>query len=330
MQLGTPEERNEAIEAIQTAKAVIVDITALATLRLLGLTKILSSTKYRFVISQGTWITFYEMLSTAKVLSVPSGTLSYEGGRPVMYEETAAEKEVRNREDEEFIRFLEKTTEVKSGVALATLEPSNRETLETVFGQYGAEAILLASEPDHVLWSDDVFQAQVAAQCFGTHRVWTQLVLGTLADAGLISSDEYSEASARLIGMEYVATSFDASTLLAGLKVAGWCPQRRPAAQFVNIFSDRSANLQQLFGIFVSFVAMLYREAIASADRCAITRPFLDALGGTVQGMASLESLRRWSPRVFGSMLLAKSNLRNVLIGGWSTGISQQFCQREA
>src|SRR5207248_1015222 len=124
--------------------------------------------------------------------------------------------------------------------------------LERVFGQYGAESVALASDPDHILWTDDLLQAQSSAQEFGVRRVWTQLVLGTLADAGLISSDDYSEASARLIGMEFVATSFDASALLTGFKLSGWSPQGRPAAQFVNVFSNPLGDLQQLFGIFVS------------------------------------------------------------------------------
>jgi hypothetical protein len=93
------------MQAIQTAKAIIVDITALATLRLLGLTKILSSTKYRFVLSQATWIALHEMLSTARASSAPSTTLSYENGKHVIYEQNTAEKEQASREDEESRRL---------------------------------------------------------------------------------------------------------------------------------------------------------------------------------------------------------------------------------
>jgi transcription elongation GreA/GreB family factor len=298
--LGTPEERNEAVRSLQTAKALVVDITALAALRMLGLTKVLSSAKYKFITSQRTRITLREMLYKASMFSGAGATLSYEGGRPLVYEETAEEGERRGREDEEFMRFVEGATELRSGVALAALEPSKREVLEKVFGQYGSESMVLASDPDHVLWTDDLLQAQFSAQEFGVRRVWTQLVLGTFADVGLMSSDEYGEASARLIGMEFVATSFDASALLAGFKLAGWAPHRRPAAQFVRVFADPLADWQQLFGLFVSFIERLYREPILPASRFAITRSLLDALGGRPQAMVSLGSLRQLSPRVFG------------------------------
>ena len=51
---GTSEEREQALRALKTAKAIVVDITALATLRLLDLTKVLSSQKFKFIISQDT------------------------------------------------------------------------------------------------------------------------------------------------------------------------------------------------------------------------------------------------------------------------------------
>ena len=39
----------------------------------------------------------------------------------------------------------------------------------------GAEALVLASDPDHILWTDDLIQAHIAAQEYGVRRVWTGL-----------------------------------------------------------------------------------------------------------------------------------------------------------
>src|ERR1035441_6821541 len=54
-----------------------------------------------------------------------------------------------NRADEDFIQFVETATESRSGVALAAVEADKRQVLEKLFGQYGAEALVLASDPDH-------------------------------------------------------------------------------------------------------------------------------------------------------------------------------------
>ncbi len=297
---GTSEERSQALQALQTAKAVIVDITALATLRLLHLEKILSSTKFHFIISERTWVTLREMLSEARLFTAPGGTLFYKDGKHIMYEETAADKEQRHRKEEEFVRLLEKATERRSGLGLATLQPEKREPLEKFFGPYGAESMALASDPDCVLWTDDLIQAQTSAQEFGSRRIWTQLVLGALTDAGLLTPDEYSKGSANLIGMEFVATLFDSSSMLAAFGLASWSGERSPAAQIVKIFSDPAADLQRLFRIYVEFTLRLYREPIVPEIRCSVTQIFLDTFARRPGAMTLLKSLRQRSSSVFG------------------------------
>jgi tetratricopeptide (TPR) repeat protein len=297
---GSLEERNQALQALQTAKRVIVDITALATLRLLGLEKILSSTKFHFLISERTWLTFQEMLFDARVFSGQSGILLFKDGKHMFYEETAAEKEERNRKNEEFVQFIKKVTEVRSAPGLAAVAPDKREALVKFFGSYGAESILLASDPDYVLWTDDLIQAQTAAQEFGSRRVWTQLVLGVLTDAGLLSSDEYSEASARLIGMTFVATLFDSSTVLAAFRLTEWSVREGPAAEILKIFSDPNADLEPILRIYIEFTIRLYREPVDPELRCSVTQTFLDTFASRPEAMSLLQNLRKLSTRVFG------------------------------
>lgn len=297
---GTSEERNQALQAMQTAKAVIVDITALATLRLLSLEKVLSTTRLHFIISERTWVVFQEMLMKARIVPAPTGTLVHKDGKNIMYQETVEDRERRNRKDKEFVALIEETTEVRSASGLAALDPEKREALENFFGLYGAESMVLASDPDYVLWTDDLIQAQTSAQEFGTRRVWTQFVLGFLANAGALTSDEYSEVSASLVGMEFVATLFDSASVLAAVRLAGWSVDRWPATQMLKIFSDPSADLGRLVRIYVEFMVRLYSEALTPETRCTLTQSFLDALAGKAGAMAVLKSLRKLSSRAFG------------------------------
>jgi len=303
---GTAEEREQGLRALRTAQAVVVDITALATLRLLGLTKILSSQRHKFVVSQAARRTLHEMFVNNKVFSGEGRTIAFEHGRHIMREHTDESRAQDRREDEEFIAFVERVTESRSGEQLAALEASRREVLENLFGQYGAEAIVLASAPNHVLWTDDLVQAQIAATEYGVSRIWTQLLLGTLADEGLVSSEEYSAATARLIGMEFIATLFDASSLLAGFRLAAWSSHSAPAAQFAKIFADPSANLQALLTILVEFVQKLFREPISPSERCTVIRSLLDGMGRRPEGAMLLTSLRRSTPRIFGINVLGQ------------------------
>jgi hypothetical protein len=166
---------------------------------------------------------------------------------------TAADIEQRIRQDEEFIKLVEKTCEVKVAPALAAVQPEKREALEKFFGSYGAEAMVLASDPDNVLWTDDLIQAQTSVQEFGSRRVWTQIVLGALADLGLLTAEEYGEATARLLGMEFVATQFDSSSLISAFNLALWSTPKWPAAQVLRTFSNPATDLMPLFKIVIEF-----------------------------------------------------------------------------
>lgn len=314
--LGTVEERAQGIQALQTPNAVVVDMTALATLRLLRLEKVLSSTKYRFIVSERTWVTLRNRLFNDRIFSAPGGTMLYHDGRHVLYEETAEDKVLRNRRDEEFIELIEKSASLRSGPALAAVEPAKRDALEKLFGAYGAESMVLASDPGCVLWTDDLIVAQVGAQEFGARRVWTQLVLGTLADAGLITPEEYSDASALLVGMKFVSTVFDSSSVLAAVRLAQWSTASPPASQVLEVIYDPGTDLSSLLRIFIGFVVKLYREPITAETRCEITRAFLDAFGSRDGAIPQLRSLRNLSSRVFGLNFIGNSEF-DECFDGW-------------
>lgn len=315
--MGTPQERDEALRSLESAKGVVVDMSALASIRLLGLERVLSSVKFHFVLSERTWVAFQERLSHSKLFATPSGTLYFKNGRHVMYEETAAEKEQRIRQDEEFIKLVETTCEVRGGPALAAVQPEKREALEKFFGSYGAEAMVLASDPDNVLWTDDLIEAQTSAQEFGTRRVWTQLLLGALTDLGLLNAEEYGDATARLLGMEFVATHFDSSSLVSAFNLASWSPSRWPAAQVLRTFSNPATDLMALFKIFVEFIIRLYRESITPETRCSVVSTFFDIFSNRPGGMALLTALRRSSNAVFGINAVGREQF-DECFGRWN------------
>jgi len=269
-------------------------------LRLRGLERVLTSTRFHFVVSERTWVTSQERLSHSKLFASPSGTLFFKDGRPQFYEETAADKEQRNKKDEEFNELVEKTCDRRGAPLLAAVEPEKREALEKFFGAYGAESMLLASSPDSVLWTDDLIQAQTSAQEFGSRSVWTQIVLATLTETGLLTAEDYADATARFLGMEYVATQFDSSSLIAAFRLASWSGSKRPAAQALKTFADPNTDLRRLFQIFVEFAIRLYREPLTPETRCSVTDTFLEIFGQRTGGLILLTGLRRSSSALFG------------------------------
>ncbi len=78
---GDQKEWNDAIVALRGADTLVLDLTAIATLRLLGLERILWSKPYQFVMSQHTWIEIQETLTDMKPADRSGGVVGYEDGK---------------------------------------------------------------------------------------------------------------------------------------------------------------------------------------------------------------------------------------------------------
>jgi hypothetical protein len=231
--------------------------------------------------------------------NVTGGTISYENGGPRFTHETAEQKTARQDQDKVFLDRVKKSVEVVPVIELATLEPARREPLEKMFGQYGAESIMLASISDSVLWTDDLIQAQMAANEFGVKRAWTQLVVEQTAQSGEIADAEKDRVTAALVGMQYINTNFDSRSLLRAVEMSEATPWRWPLKQFVDVFQKPSPDFQILLGIFADFLSRLYREPYLAESRCRVVTAFFDALWANVPVRTALLRLRRASSRLF-------------------------------
>jgi tetratricopeptide (TPR) repeat protein len=297
---GTPEERTQATFALQAAANVVVDITAVATLRLIGLEILLKSRRFHFQMSEGTFGELQETLVGDLFSSSTSATINHRAGVPAVVEDTADQKAERRARDDEFLKSLKAAVEIVPVLELSDVEPSKREPLEKAFGQYGAESIILAAKSDSILWTDDLIQAEMAKNEFGAKRAWTELIVEQSVMADGLTIEERQQAVAALIGMEYSVTSFDSSTVLKAIEMSDAKSWRTPLKQFVNVFRKPHTNSQGMLGIFVDFTTKLYRESYLPETKCEVTTTFLDAMWENAPLRLTLLLLRKATPQLFG------------------------------
>jgi tetratricopeptide (TPR) repeat protein len=320
---GTQEERTEAEFAVKTASIVVVDITAVATIRLLNLEKFLfNPRKLRFRMTEGAFNELQETLLGDLFSSGTSATISYNHGVPSFVEQTAEQKAERRIQEQAFLDRLKASVEIVPTMQLSAVEPDRREPLEQMFGQYGAETMMLAAEPDSVLWTDDLIQGQLAKNEFGVKRVWTEVLVELAAASGEISKDERDRVMASLIGMEYSATYFDSAALLKAVEMTAQRPWRNPLKQFVKIFDKPTGNVQTLFGILVDTIALLYREDHLAETKCRVITAFLDALWNNPHLRGNVLQIRRISERIFGLNVVGREQF-DTCFDSWHRGKSE-------
>jgi hypothetical protein len=302
---GAEDERREATFALQTAEAVVVDLSAIATIRLIGTESLLfEATRFRFKISEGTFNELQDTLLGELLSGSPSGTIQHRDGVTSITEESAEERLERRNRDQAFLDRLRSAVEVVPVIELSAVDPDKRRPLEEMFGQYGAETLILAANPEHVSWTDDLIQADLARQEFGVKRAWTQLIAEQTTLAGQMTEAERARAVASLVGVEYVVTSYDSAAILSAVEMSEATPWRRPLKQFVNAFRKPAGDFQSLLGLFADFVIKLYREPHLPEARCKVLVAFLDALWSNVPMRVPLLRFRQLSKRFFGLNLV--------------------------
>jgi tetratricopeptide (TPR) repeat protein len=296
---GTAEERADALAALEATASLVVDLSIFGTLRLLKLEHVLKTKRFRFLVTDNTLRTLRETLNRADNENSPAIGIRFIDGKVVGHEETVEAKRERSQSDREFLALIEEHCEIVSVEELAFIDDVQRERLEKGFGLYGAEAMLLGSKTDMLLWADDLVQAQMAATEFGTKRVWTQLVISLLTDSGLLSAKERDIAAAKLVYMSYSYTSYDVASMIEAVELSASKPWDGPLKSFVQVFGAQDANLAVQFPILVGFIQRLYQENVLPETRCTVITAFLDALWANIAARRTLLYLRATTVRIF-------------------------------
>jgi hypothetical protein len=306
---SAPETYSAGMRALDDTGPIVLDLTAVATIRMLNLEDLLSCRE--FIISQDSALELREALIDEGPARA-GGTLAYFEGRYVMYEEAPEQRAKRLKDDRDFCETVLKNAQIRPHLKLASIDPVQRETLTRFLGQYGIEAIALAMEPGAVLWTDDLTQGDLSASMFGARRIWTQAFLEHSMRNGLITGERYAEAVAKLLGMRYESTRFDNAVMVQAARLAGFQPDSWPFAQASRVFSLPGGAIDQLLRIALLFFVELLQECVVPEGAGRMLASLFEAFWQNPQARGSLLAVRRRSARIFGLNVIAEAEFNSV------------------
>lgn len=283
-----------ALATLGTKNTLVLELSALATLRLLGITRqVLTSGAFRFAISPATFTELQQIRAQSRA-NTAHGTLHYENGEP-SYALTSEEQTEREKSSfEEWMQCIEENTTVVVVPEITALPVEQREMSENVIGRSGLESALLAKTPGHVLWTDDGILAEVVKNELGSERVWTQAVVEHIANLGLMDRSASNEAYAKLVGFNYVSTHFDGQTMLAAVRISNGAADRFPTHQMIRVFAELyGSNKNNAFRLLAEFLLRLYSESFLPETRCLVMKAFLDTFPSDSKTGKLLQSFRQ-------------------------------------
>jgi len=314
--IGSPEELEAALGAFERANAVVLDLTAIATLCMLGRLSLLPSWPRQFVISQSTLAELRRLAFEDTLLRLPPGfsaSLTSNGN-----DGKRADVQLKGLAD-----ALQSVCRVRDGAVLASIDHDRRERLINFFGRHGAESIVIASMPGHVLWTDDLILADLAKTEFGVRRVWTEAALKARAQAGNLDPAELATASTKLAGWGYSFTAPGIETLMRAGSVAVWNPDQFPLKQALDQFADDSMSMSDAVRLAAELIVRLYNDQYLRGQRRTVTSRLLDRLALRPGGRDAVETLPRSLPIRFGLDLIRARELNDV-VRGWTAQSEMQ------
>lgn len=310
--LGGAIERSEAVDGLLTASAIVVDLTAIATITTLGLLDYLAKYLKPFIISRGTLMELQELESEERRAAARVGGIVKDEGRYVLTEDTDQAKAARIKQLVDLIDSVTKLCRVSNCRELAAVEPERRTSLLRAFGRHGAESIVLASQPGRVLWTDDFAVAELAKREFGVRRVWTQLLLQALTESGSIDSALFSDASARLVGYGYYFTSLNQSVLVAAVRISNGDPNAWPLTQALASFSDEAVPAQDVLKLAIQLLVEIFKEDILTTQNAILIRT-LECIAARKNGIYLIDTLQKALPLAMGLNVRRAEAVENII-----------------
>jgi transcription elongation GreA/GreB family factor len=306
---GAVEELEAALGAFERANAVVLDLTAIATLCMLGRLSLLPTWPRQFVISQSTLAELRRLAFEDTLLRLPPGfsaSISSNGN-----DGKRADVQLKGLAD-----ALQSVCRVRDGAVLASIDHERRERLIRFFGRHGAESIVIASMPGHVLWTDDMILADFAKTEFGVRRVWTEAALQARAQAGNLDPAELATASTKLAGWGYSFTSPSLETLMRSGSLAVWNPDQFPLRQGLDQFATNTMSVSDAVRLGAELIVKIYNDQHLRGQRRTVTSRLLDRIALRNGGREAIEMLPRSLPIRFGLDLIRARELSDV-VRGW-------------
>jgi len=200
--LGNQEEHDAAQSLLTEHATIVIDSTALATLFFSKNYKHLEALPHQILVSRGTLIGLQATLEDTWRFGDEEVTPRDEGSIIVTVSPEEPSDTWKGRMTE-LIAAVKKHAEIVDGMPLAIMSPDLRNELTALFGRQVAESIAIANARNAVLWTDDLFVAQVAAERCGIRRVWTELMFSLVCGRGNYTDDDMYQLLKSLIEHGY-------------------------------------------------------------------------------------------------------------------------------
>ena len=286
--IGDIEERSSILNRLNDSKPkLVVDIISLITLHSLDAADIVVSTFGKLCIAQSTIDELQSIITEREGMwsKREAMTVGKKGNRYV--------KQIINPEDmqqgikylKDIIHWIRNNCEIGQDPVMSQMNQLRRRELNDMLQQHFLDTVLLATQQDHLLFSDDGRLRHYAKTSlnsdagtnFQIEGVWTQVLLEHCVKHNLLDKTDYDEMTIKLVCSRYYHTVFDADLLMEVAKRSNW-KLSEPYNSFVLALGEERMNGHTALDVAVDFLFTLWDESISFREKEFLTLGLLTGL----------------------------------------------------
>jgi len=298
---GSNKEKSRVLALLKEPKSKLVaDIICLITLHCLEAADIVVKTFGKLAVAQSTIDALLQMIHEQESMWAQREGMSIEkqGNRYVrhMINPDDVKRSVERLKD--LIKWIRENCDVLPCTPALQMNQSLKRKLDEMFHPIFVDPLLIATQPEHLLLSDDErlrFYAKTnfnsdAGTNFQIEGVWTQVILEHCLNLNVLDKAQYDKMIIQLVCSNYYHTEFDTDVLMEALKQANW-NLAEPYNSLVQALREQKMSLKEALNVSVDFLFQLWEEPIPDSQRKYLTFGLLAGLTSARRTQVILEQL---------------------------------------
>ncbi len=295
---GSPEEKSLALALLKEPKPkLVVDIISLITLHCLEAADTVVKTFGKLAVAQSTIDALLQMIHEQESMWSQREGMSIEkqGNRYVRHMINPDDVKRSVERLKGLIKWIRENCEVLPCTPALQMNQLRKRKLDEMFHPIFVDTLFIATQPGHLLLSDDErlrFYAKTdfnsdAETNFQIERVWTQIILEHCLNLNVLDKAKYDKMIIQLVCSNYYHTEFDTDVLMEALKQANW-NLAEPYNSLVQALGGQKMSPQKALNVAVDFLFKIWEEQIPYNQLKFVT---LGLLAGLTSGRNTLKVL---------------------------------------
>ncbi len=298
---GSTKEKSRALALLKEPKPkLVVDIISLITLHCLEAADTVVKTFGKLAVAQSTIDALLQMIHEQESMWSQREGMSIEkqGNRYVrhMINPEDVKRSVERLND--LIKWIRKNCDVLPCTPALEMNHLRKRKLDETFHPIFLDTLLIATQPGHLLLSDDErlrFYAKTnfnsdAGTNFQIEGVWTQIVLEHCLNLNVLDKAQYDKMVIQLVCSHYYHTEFDVDVLIEAVKQSNW-NLTEPYNSLTQVLGGHKSDLSEALNVTVDFLFQLWQEPIPYSQRKYLTFGLLAGLTSARRTQVVLEQL---------------------------------------